>query len=335
MSGACVNTVAVLLEPGRFSFASRQLEDEVAPGYVRIKISYCGVCGTDKSFYLGHRNEGYPVSLGHEHCGVINATGAGVINLQAGCRVAIDPNFRCGQCHYCRQKKGHLCVRGAEQHYTNRGYAGYIDIHHSYVHKLPAYREDYIGALVEPLSVALHAMALSQVPARKGEILVLGCGGLGSMLIFALLELTGIDLYIHDHNDYKVDHLRSLYPGRIKMPMAGQRFQLIFEATGASGGFSQACDALDKCSRLVVLSRYHADEPVIPERLPWKQPEIMLCHLNGDSIHMTDAAALLADNWSTQHDNLLSFHSFEDINNVFANYGKIKSNKKIITHEQL
>ncbi|NDL63396.1 alcohol dehydrogenase catalytic domain-containing protein [Acerihabitans arboris] len=335
MSNQCVNTVAVLLEPGKFSFASHQLEEDILPGYVRIKISYCGVCGTDKSFYLGHRNEGYPISLGHEHCGVIKAIGAGVINLQAGCQVVIDPNFRCGQCHFCRQKKGHLCINGGEQHYSNRGFAGYIDIHHSYVHKLPAYRNDHIGALVEPLSVALHALALSNLSDRKGEILVLGCGGLGTLLAFALLETTAADLYIHDHNEFKTDHIRSLYPDRIRTPKAGQRFDLIFEATGAAGGFMLACDLLEKCSRLMLLSRYHADEPFIPERLPWKQPEITLCHLNGDIINMTDAALLLADNWSAQHDNLLSFHSFEDINNVFANYGKIKSNKKIITHEQL
>lgn len=334
MSSQSINTVAVLLEPGKFSFASRQLEEDVLPGYVRIKISFCGVCGTDKSFFLGHRNEGYPISLGHEHCGVIVAFGPNVLNLPVGSLVVIDPNYRCGQCYFCQQKKGHLCVNGGEQHYSNRGFAGYIDIYHSYVHKLPAYRQEHIGALVEPLSVALHALALGGLHDRQSEILLLGCGALGTLLAFALLETTAVDLYILDHNEYKVDHIRSLYPGRIKTPKPGQCFQLIFEATGAASGFNRACELLDKCARLVLLSRYHSDEPFIPERLPWKQPEIRICHLNGDIIHMHDAALLLEDNWGRQHDNLLSFHAFEDINNVFANYNKIKSNKKIITHEQ-
>lgn len=333
MNVQSVNKVAFLVEPGRFSLTSRPMAQAILPGYVRIKLSHCGVCGTDKSFFLGHRHEGYPISLGHEHCGVIKALGTGVANLALGDNVVIDPNYRCGQCQFCREKKGHLCVNGAEQNYSNRGYAGYIDIHQSHVHKLPVYRKDHIGALVEPLSVALHAVALSDL-SRAGDILILGCGGLGTLLAYALLETTALDLYILDHNNYKVDHLRSLYPQRIKSPKTGQRFTLIFEATGASSGFRLACDLLDKSAQLVILSRYHADEPVIPERLPWKQPEIKLCHLNGDIIHMMDAALLLVDNWSSDHDNLLSFHPLADINTVFANYGKIKSNKKIIIQEQ-
>ncbi|WP_413733486.1 alcohol dehydrogenase catalytic domain-containing protein [Sodalis sp. RH21] len=332
MSRGALNKVAVLNGPGTFALIHSPLA-EIPAGYVRVKLSHCGVCGTDRSFYLGHRDEGYPVSLGHEHCGVIDALGEGVTGFAPGRPVVIDPNFRCGACYFCLRKLGHLCINGTEQRYSNRGYAGYIDIHYSYVHPLPHYGRTHMGALVEPLSVALHALAVGALQDRYGETLVLGCGGLGSLLIFAILETTAIDLYIHDHNDYKVDHLRSLYPDRIRRLGGRNDFNLVFEATGSSTGFALACGLLGKCARLVVLSRYHSDEPLIPERLPWKQPEIRFCHLNGDAIHMTEAAALLKEKWTLQHDHLLSFHALDEIDQVFKNYGAIKSNKKIIIQQ--
>ncbi|TCV98332.1 alcohol dehydrogenase catalytic domain-containing protein [Biostraticola tofi] len=333
MTARTRNVIARLDRPGRFNFHYPELDDDIAAGFIRVKISHCGVCGTDRSFYLGHRDEGYPISLGHEHCGVVTATGEGVSAFKEGERIAIDPNYRCGQCAFCLRRMGHLCVKGAEQHYSNRGYARFIDIHHSYAQVMPDYRSDHIGALIEPLSVALHGLALSTLDDREGDILIQGCGGLGTMLAFALLESSDRDIYLNDNHDFKMDNIRSLYPSRIKHHHSQRQYSLIFEATGQSSGFYSSCRLLDKCARLLVLSRYHADEPFIPERFPWKQPEIKFCHLNGDSIHMTEAARLLATSWSEHHDHLLSFHPFEQINQVFEEYENIKSNKKIILSE--
>ncbi|OWK21465.1 hypothetical protein AJ88_23820 [Mesorhizobium amorphae CCBAU 01583] len=81
------------------------------------------------------------------------------------------------------------------------------------------------------------------------------------------------------------------------------------------------------------MSRYHSDEPAIPDRLPWKQPNIYFVHLNGNGESFPKAAGLMKRRWGPDHDHLLSFHSLSDIDEVFSEYGSIPANKKIITME--
>ncbi|KUM24062.1 hypothetical protein AU467_31690 [Mesorhizobium loti] len=129
--------------------------------------------------------------------------------------------------------------------------------------------------------------------------------------------------------------LKDLYPSRIKiLDRADDRvFSLIFEATGSSDGFRQGCARLAKLGRLIVVSRYHSDEPSIPDRLPWKQPNIYFVHLNGNGESFPKAAALIERCWSTEHDNLLSFHPLRDIDKVFKDYACLQANKKIVSTE--
>ncbi|MER9559820.1 alcohol dehydrogenase catalytic domain-containing protein [Mesorhizobium sp. M0323] len=329
------NSVARLVSPGRFILACDAVSEELPPDFVRIRIEFCGVCGTDRSFYLGHRDEGYPISLGHEHCGTIVGVGDHVTTYQVGDFVAIDPNFRCGSCRYCRIGAGHLCESSTINWYSNRGYAKFIDIKASYLLKLPEYRSRHLGALVEPLSVAINATDISKCTLAEEPTLVLGAGGIGTLLIFNLLEAQDGEIWIYDKARHKTAALKDLYPSRIKiLDSADDRvFSVVFEATGISDGFLHGCARLAKLGRLVVVSRYHSDEPAIPDRLPWKQPNIYFVHLNGNGDSFPKAAALMKSSWSPDHDHLLSFHPLSNIDKVFAEYGSDHANKKIITME--
>ncbi|WP_171903259.1 medium chain dehydrogenase/reductase family protein [Mesorhizobium sp. SEMIA 3007] len=329
------NRVARLISPRRFILTCDALSEDLPADFVRIKIEFCGVCGTDRSFYLGHRDEGYPISLGHEHCGSIVAVGDRVTSYQVGDFVAIDPNFRCGSCFYCRTGAGHLCESSTVNWYSNRGYAKFVDIRASYLLKLPEYRSRYLGALVEPLSVAINAADISKCVLPDEATLVLGIGGIGTLLVFNLLETQGGEIWIHDKDRHKMAALKDLYPSRIKiLDIADDRvFNVVFEATGSSDGFLHGCGRLAKLGRLIVVSRYHSNEPAIPDRLPWKQPNIYFVHLNGHGDSFAKASALMKRSWGPDHDHLLSFHPLGDIDKVFAKYGSLPANKKIISME--
>ncbi|CAN7743533.1 zinc-dependent alcohol dehydrogenase [Mesorhizobium sp. LjNodule214] len=329
------NSVARLISPGRLILTCDALGQDLPRDFIRIKIEFCGVCGTDRSFYLGHRDEGYPISLGHEHCGTIVAVGDGVTLCRVGDFVAIDPNFRCGDCHYCRSGAGHLCVNGAVNWYSNRGYARFVDIKDTYALTLPKYRAPHMGALVEPLSVAINATEIAKCAISDEGSLVLGAGGIGTLLIFTLLETQEGEIWIYDKEPHKMAALQALYPTRVRIleDTDDRVFSVVFEATGSSSGFALGCARLAKLGRLIVVSRYHADEPAIPERLPWKQPNVYFVHLNGNGESFPKAAALMEESWGQDHDYLLSFHSLSDIDKVFSEYGTLPANKKIITME--
>ncbi|MER8604873.1 alcohol dehydrogenase catalytic domain-containing protein [Mesorhizobium sp. M1233] len=329
------NSVARLISPRRLILTCDALSEDLPHDFVRIRIEFCGVCGTDRSFYLGHRDEGYPISLGHEHCGTIVAVGDQVTSYQVGDFVAIDPNFRCGSCYYCRKGAGHLCERATVNWYSNRGYANFIDIQASYLLQLPEYRSRHLGALVEPLSVAINATEISRCTLSDEATLVLGVGGIGTLLVFNLLETQDGEIWIYDNEHHKMAGLKDLYPSRIKiLDGADDRvFSVVFEATGSSDGFVHGCARLAKLGRLIVVSRYHSDEPAVPDRLPWKQPNIYFVHLNGNGESFPKAAGLMKRRWGPDHDHLLSFHSLSDVDEVFSEYGSLPANKKIITME--
>ena len=88
--------------------------DEVAdPDFgadeVMIQCGYAGICGTDVSFFQGHRSVPYPFVLGHEVTGCVTAVGRDVTKLSVGQRVIVEPNYPCGECRLCLAGRGAVC----------------------------------------------------------------------------------------------------------------------------------------------------------------------------------------------------------------------------------
>lgn len=330
------NIVFNLIEPGKIELVTVALADNIPDNFVRIAVEFCGICGTDLSFYHGHRIEGFPICLGHEHCGTVLSIGKSVSELKKGDFVAIDPNYRCGECEYCKINHGHLCVEFSKQLYSNRGYAKFIDIHESYAHVLPDFKFRHLGALVEPLSVTINAIDISGIKNFDDpNILILGVGALGGLLGFSILSLfENIKITIYDKVPAKMHSLQSIYGDRVKIiddiDDCQSTFNFIFEVTGHSSGFDLACKFLSKAGNLTIMSRYHGCEPSIPDRLPWKAPIIRFVHLNGNGESMGEAIKLLENHWDLQHNNLLQFYDFENISIAFSEYDSNEKTKKIV-----
>jgi threonine dehydrogenase-like Zn-dependent dehydrogenase len=149
---------------------------------VKIAVGYCGLCGTDFHKYegkSGSRPLKLPVPLGHEASGVVAEVGGQVTGFQRGDRVAVDPNWNCGACFYCRQGLTHLCENSRG---VVKGFAEYICPPQENVYKLPDCLSLRDAALVEPLSCCLHGMDMLHV--RLGEtVAVVGMGAIGSIVV--------------------------------------------------------------------------------------------------------------------------------------------------------
>ena len=162
------------------------------PGDVLLQIDRVGICGSDVHYYLegriGNQILQYPATLGHECSGTVLETGADVQDLKAGDRVAVDPAFPCGACDQCLGGRADTCRR--LRFMGNPGEAPGA-VAERYV--APAACCVPIGAsmsldeamLVEPLSIGLHAVRLSQLAAGM-KIAILGAGPIGlSVLLCA------------------------------------------------------------------------------------------------------------------------------------------------------
>lgn len=172
---------------------------------VLVKIEYCGICGSDVHYYEYGRVADYVVEgdfiLGHEVAGTVVEVGSQVKSLKVGDRVALEPGIGCGKCEQCKEGKYNLCkdviffatppVQGALKDYV---------VHpEDMCFKLPDNVSTKEGALVEPLSVGLHACRQGGVTLGNSVVLLgAGCIGLCTLLsakAFGASEIIVVDLF--------------------------------------------------------------------------------------------------------------------------------------------
>ncbi|MCH2169177.1 alcohol dehydrogenase catalytic domain-containing protein [Myxococcota bacterium] len=158
----------------------------VGPRDVLIRVSHCGICGTDLHFVMD--GWGRPDSIGgHEYSGSIVAVGSEVSAWSVGDRVVGGGEPGCGRCEACRRNRQGLCsgrsAPGVDE--FQGAFAEYVCVEADRLVAVPESLDLREAALCEPLAVALHAMTLSGV--REGQrALVTGAGAIGALVVAAL-----------------------------------------------------------------------------------------------------------------------------------------------------
>jgi (R,R)-butanediol dehydrogenase / meso-butanediol dehydrogenase / diacetyl reductase len=327
------NISAVLTTPGVIEFNRSPLPHEVKPHYVRMAVAYCALCGSDLAFYRGRPGSKYPRTLGHEYCGTVILSDPGAASFQPGESVAVDPNYRCGQCFYCKSGASNLCDSSEANLFDQRGFSAYVDIHQAYLQRLPVLDPRWLGALIEPLSCALHALSLADVH-DNDAILILGCGGQGSLLAFGLSVLfPKKQIAVYDPNLTRSHNLAEVFGSTVRpldQPPREAEYSLIFEASGESAGFKTATLCLRKGGRLVIISRYRNRRSVyLPFDFPRKQPTVRFSHLNGDGQTFKQALEMLRQNWTPRHNALTQVRPFKDLPLVLDQIAQQPYNKII------
>ncbi|KAK4102801.1 GroES-like protein [Parathielavia hyrcaniae] len=166
---------------------------------VQVAVKATGLCGSDLH-YFGHFRNGdilvrEPLTLGHESAGVITAVGPAVTSLQAGDHVALEVGQPCEKCELCQEGRYNICrdmkFRSSAKAYPHAQGTLQEQITHpaSWCHKLPPDVSLELGALVEPLSVALHASDRARL-APGSTVLVFGAGTVG-LLCAAISKAVG------------------------------------------------------------------------------------------------------------------------------------------------
>ena len=159
---------ALLLSEYNHLEVSRSTRSAPAPDEVLIQVAACGICGSDVHGYDGSTGRRIPpIVMGHEAAGIVAAVGAGVDRFQAGDRVTFDSTVYCGACDYCRRGEVNLCdnrqVIGVScGDYRRAGaFAEFVAVPERIVYRLPDNLSFAEAAMLEAVSVALHARAPS------------------------------------------------------------------------------------------------------------------------------------------------------------------------------
>ena len=159
---------------------------------VLIRVAACGICGSDVHGYDGSSGRRIPpIVMGHEAAGTIAAVGKNVKQFSEGDRVTFDSTVYCGDCTYCVRGEVNLCDRrqvlgvSCGDYRRAGAFAEYVTVPIRIVHCLPDNLSFPEAALLEAISVALHAVSL--IPVKQADCaLVVGAGTIGLLLQQAL-----------------------------------------------------------------------------------------------------------------------------------------------------
>ena len=165
---------------------------EPKAGQVKIKVKYCGICGSDIHGYTGASGRKIPpMVMGHEFSGVVTALGEGVEHFKVGDRVSVLPVEYCCQCEFCKRGAMNICAnrRNLGVLDVDGAFTEYICMNEKFVYHLPETVSDEEGALLEPLAVAHHAVSLAE-PLAGNNVLIAGTGTIG-LLIVMLVKAAG------------------------------------------------------------------------------------------------------------------------------------------------
>jgi L-iditol 2-dehydrogenase len=165
---------------------------ELKPGWVLIKVAACGICGSDVHGMDGSTGRRQPpVIMGHEASGVIYKIGPEVSGWKIGDRVTFDSTISCGECFYCRRSEINLCenrrVMGVscDEYKQNGAFAEFVAVPSHILYAIPDKISFEQAAMVEAVSVAVHAAAISNIR-QNDTAVVIGCGMIGLLCVQAL-----------------------------------------------------------------------------------------------------------------------------------------------------
>ncbi|KAI1850123.1 hypothetical protein JX266_004502 [Neoarthrinium moseri] len=205
---------SVLHGPRDLRLETRHI-DEPGIGELQIAVKSTGICGSDVSYYKKFANGDLcacaPLSLGHESSGVVVAIGPQAVGFRIGDRVALEVGLPCGQCSICRKGRYNLCkkMRFRSSAKSVPHFQGTLQerINHPAIwcHKLPEHVSFEAAALLEPLSVAIHAVNRA-CPVPGSTALVMGAGTVG-LLTAAMARQSGCtNVTITDVDAGRVDY---------------------------------------------------------------------------------------------------------------------------------
>jgi 2-desacetyl-2-hydroxyethyl bacteriochlorophyllide A dehydrogenase len=260
---------AVLEAPRRLAVVERATP---APGRgeALVRVAATAVCHTDLEIYTGrHPGVRYPVVMGHEASGVVEAVGAEVTRLRPGQRVVINPIIECGACDCCARGQGNLCRRaGLMGRELPGSLAEHLVLAEGYLHPFPEHLSPVTATLIETLATVRHGQERARVGAGD-SVVVLGQGAAG-LLHTQLARLAGATPVIAVSRsalklamarrmkaDHVIDGSAQDAVAAVLDATAGEGADVVIDAAGASELVGAAIAMLRPGGRLLVYGISH------------------------------------------------------------------------------
>jgi L-iditol 2-dehydrogenase len=237
---------------------------EIGEEEVLVQVRACGICGSDVHGFDGSSGRRIPpLVMGHEASGVVARVGKQAGTFQEGDRVTFDSTVYCGECFFCRRGRVNLCehrqVLGVScGDYRRHGaFAEFVAVPQHIVYRLPDLLGFQEAALIESVSIAVHAT--HRTPVRLGDTaVVVGTGMIGLLVVQALRAAGCTRIIAVDIDDFKLERARELgadeglnakqvdVASAIAERTEGRGADLAMEVVGAAASVNTALSAVRK-----------------------------------------------------------------------------------------
>ena len=249
---------------------------EVGNNDVLIQVMACGICGSDVHGMDGSSGRRRPpIVMGHEASGVIAEVGQSVTDWRVGDRVTFDSTVYCNQCHFCQQGKINLCDQrrvlgvSCDEYRRHGAFADYVAVPQHILYRLPEAVSFVQGAMVEAVSIAVHAVKRTHLTAGDTAV-VIGTGVIGLLVVQALRSQGCAQVIAVDIDPNKLSlaeqlgaHV-TLNPGKVNLIQEiqtrtqGRGADLAFEAVGLVTTLKNAIAVLRKGGQLALVGNLAA-----------------------------------------------------------------------------
>jgi L-iditol 2-dehydrogenase len=300
-------------------------------GEVRIRVKAASICGSDIHAY--HYDPSYsfisvPVILGHEFSGVVDAVHPSVTEFTPGDRVVVEAIHYCGRCRSCASGDKHICehfqVIGLHK---NGGFAEYVCVPEPFIHKLPEEVEIETASVVEPLSVAVHAVR-NQMHTTAGEVIaVFGPGPIGLFAAQVIKSVGATPVLFGIDSDEKARlplgrewgiatvNLSKVPADRILAELGVDRFDQVIDCSGSPQAVELGLELLKKGGKMTLVGLFKDRSTIDYSKIV--RNEIMLIGSYSSTSENYREAIELLMRGTVQTDKMLSHYRLTEHDQAF------------------
>lgn len=246
----------------------------IGPQEVLIRVRACGICGSDVHGIDGSTGRRIPpLVMGHEAAGIIEQAGSEVDEWKSGERVTFDSTISCGKCAFCLRGEINLCDRrqvlgvSCGDYRRNGAFAEYVAVPARILYRLPDSLSFDHAAMIEAVSVAVHAVSLTPV-APGDTAVVVGCGMIGQLAVQAATAAGFATVIGVDIDDAKLALARAAgadavlnsrsvdAPAEIRALTGGRGADAVLEAVGSTAPIQTAIAAVRKGGTVTLIGNF-------------------------------------------------------------------------------
>ena len=276
--------VAVYKRPNEMAVIDAP-KPQAKAGEIVLKVHACGICGSD--LHAVQYGFGMPPDtiMGYEFCGEVHEIGAGVSGFKLGDRVSALPFNSCGVCDRCKHGMEIHCLKlqGLGLGQLPGAYAEFVACGAQSLFKLPDNVSSRDGAMVEPLSVGLHAVKRSGI--RAGDVaVVMGAGpiglatltwakGKGAKVVVSEIAAGRAELARKLGADFVVNP-KETDPAAQVREMIGESPATVFECIGVKGTLENAIEMVRPRGQVVVVGVCMEPDQITPLRCIFKEVSV-------------------------------------------------------------